>query len=137
MNGYPLPWVHRPVTERLRTKMPFREGGNRGWLHEHLGERIRPKHVGQGVWTIARPHLQHLIEGLVGRFGRVDVLLDFRQSERCDTRCRDAQGDDCTCSCLGTNHSGAAYWQDWIEVGDTTLVAQGGIIRRHRRLIRT
>lgn len=136
MNGYPLPWVYRPLAGRIQTKMPY-QGSNRGWLHRHLGDRIRPELEGAGVWAIARPHLRHLIEGLVDRFGHVDVLLDFRQTERCDTQCRDAQGDECTCSCLGTNHGGAAYWQDWIEVGETTLVAPGEIVRRHLRLVRT
>jgi hypothetical protein len=61
-------------------------------------------------------------------------VLDFRQSERCDTRCQRARGDECTCSCLGENHRGAAYWRNWIEVGETTLVASGDILRRHLRL---
>lgn len=115
--------------------MPF-AGSNRGWLHAHLGERIRPEHAGGGVWAIARPHLQHLVDGLVDRFGHVDVVLDFRTAERCDTRCRDARGDECTCSCLGENHGGAAYWRNWIEVGETTLVAGGEIRRRHLRVTR-
>jgi len=135
MDRYPLPWVHRPVEGRILTKMPY-DGSNRGWLHQHLGERIRPEHQGKGVWAIARPHLRYLVEGLAERFGRVDVLLDFRLSERCDTRCRDAHGDECTCSCLGENHGGAAYWRHWIEVGETTLVARSEIRRRHLRLIR-
>lgn len=92
------------------TKMPYDGGSNRGWLHEHLGHRIQPEHRGKGVWAIARPHLRYLVEGLAERFGHVDVVLDFRQSERCDTRCQRARGDECTCSCLGENHRGAAYW---------------------------
>jgi hypothetical protein len=136
MDGYPLPWVYRPVEGRVQTKMPY-GGSNRSWLHAHLGERIRPDYEGNGVWAIARNHLQDLVDGLAGRFGRVDVILDFRTTERCDTRCRDARGDECTCSCLGENHGGAAYWRYWIEVGGTTLVAGGEIRRRHMRLLRS
>jgi hypothetical protein len=54
MDGYPLPWAHRPVEGRVLTKMPH-AGSNRGWLHEHLGDRIQPEHRGKGVWAIARP----------------------------------------------------------------------------------
>ncbi|TSB31237.1 hypothetical protein FNJ62_07040 [Streptomyces benahoarensis] len=54
-----------------------------------------------------------------------------RCTERCDTRCQEAQGDDCTCSCMGENHSGAAYWCTWILVGDTTLINSA---RRERHL---
>jgi hypothetical protein len=134
MDGYPLPWAHRPVEGRIRTKMPYDGGHNRAWLRRHLGNRIRPELQGNGVWGIARPHLRFLVEGLAERFGHVDVLLDFRISQRCDTRCRDALGDECVCSCLGENHGGAAYWRHWIEVGETTLVAGGDIQRRHLRL---
>lgn len=137
MDGYPLPWAHRPVEGRVLTKMPYDGGSNRWWLHDHLGDRIQPEHRGKGVWAIARPHLRYLVEGLAERFGHVDVLLDFRQSERCDTRCQRARGDECTCSCLGENHRGAAYWRNWIEVGETTLVASGGTVRRHLRLTTT
>jgi hypothetical protein len=136
MGGYPLPWVYRPVEGRLQVKMPYDGGSNRGWLHTHLGARIRPEHQGKGVWAIARPHLQHLVDGLAVRFGHVDVVLDFRTTERCDIRCRDARGDECTCSCLGENHGGAAYWRNWIEVGETTLIAGGAIRRRHLRVVR-
>lgn len=111
--------------------MPYDGGGNRHWLHEHLGSRIQPQLLGQGVWAIARPHLRHLVNGLADRFGRVDVFLEFRESERCDTRCQNAVGDDCTCSCLGVNHGGAAYWMGWVQVGETTLVASTGVLTRH------
>ncbi|RZU48850.1 hypothetical protein EV385_0579 [Krasilnikovia cinnamomea] len=134
MIGYPPPWVHRPIAGRILTMMPYDGGSNRRWLHQRLGSQIRPEHRGGGVWAVARSHFRHLVEGLAERFGYVDILLDFRQAERCDTRCRDARGDDCTCSCLGENHGGAAYWRHWIEVGDTTLVAPGDVVRRHVRL---
>jgi hypothetical protein len=127
--------VHRPVEGRIETKMPY-NGSNRGWLHEHLGQRIQPELRGRGVWAIARPHLQHLVDGLADRFGHVDVVLDFRVAERCDTRCQRAKGDECTCSCLGENHRGAAHWRHWIQVGETTLIASGEIYRRHLRVVR-
>jgi len=43
-------------------------------------------------WEIARPHLRVLVTELAERFGEVDVYLEFSATERCDTRCRDAQG---------------------------------------------
>lgn len=134
-DGYPLPCVYRPISGRILTKMPYDGGSNRGWLHNHLGELIRPEHQGKGVWAIARTHLQNLIDGLAGRFGHVDVVMDFRTVERCDGRCQRAEDDECTCSCLGENHRGAAYWRNWIEVGETTLVAAGEIQRRHLRVL--
>jgi hypothetical protein len=105
--------------------MPYAGRSNREWLREELGRRIRPEwNRAEGRWEVARRHLRALIEALVERFGAVDVYLEFSASEQCDVRCRDAKGDDCTCSCLGLNHRGAAYWNAWRPVGETTLIAE-------------
>ncbi|MES4909131.1 hypothetical protein [Streptomyces sp. NPDC000395] len=71
---------------------------------------------------------------LAERFGEVDVYLEFSTTERCDTNCERATGDDCTCSCMGENHGGAAYWRHWTLVGDTTLVDVGRKVRHYRVL---
>ncbi|GAA2334717.1 hypothetical protein SVIO_027740 [Streptomyces violaceusniger] len=130
------PWVRRNVGEqRLWAWMPYQEGSNRRWILEELGERIRPEwnnEMTPGRWEIARPHLRTIVSALAERFGEVDVYLQFSATERCDTRCRDAAGDDCTCSCMGENHGGAAYWRNWMLVGETTLV---DVARKERHLL--
>lgn len=132
-----IPCVRRSLDEtRLTLWMPYREG-NREWLHESLGARIRPEwNKTAKRWELARSHLRAVVLALAERFGTVDVYLEFSTQERCDVRCRDARGDDCTCSCLGDNHGGAAYWKDWQEVGETTLIAQNRQ-QRHFRVARS
>jgi hypothetical protein len=113
--------------------MPYEGGSNRRWLLEELGERIRPHwNKEEGRWEIARPHLATITAALAERFGEVDVYLEFSTTERCDTRCENAEQDDCTCSCMGDNHGGAAYWRNWTLVGDTTLVDVGRKVRHYR-----
>lgn len=125
-----IPTVYRPAsTGRLVVWMPF-DRRNRSWLHEQLGDYIRPDwNKRTGHWEIARPHMRAVVEALVNKFGTVKVTIDTRAVSKCDTRCRDAEGDDCDCQCLGENHGGADYWQSWFEVGDTTLLASG-LVRR-------
>lgn len=113
--------------------MPYSGGTNRAWLQAELGRRIDLQHAGHGNWESARRHLRMLVEACAARFGEIEVVLDFRTRDRCDTRCQEATGDDCVCSCLGENHGGAAYWKRWIPVGETTLIANGQI--RRRRLL--
>lgn len=120
-----IPTVYRPYRGRLRLRMPYRKD-NRAWLKDRLGDRIRPEWVRgaggrEGWWEIARNHLQPLVEALVERWGAVDVTLIYSTTEQCDTRCQNARGDDCTCSCLGLNH-GHGFAGQWTQVGDTTLV---------------
>jgi len=116
--------------------MPYAGGSNRAWLRATLGKRVSLQYTERGRWEIARPHLRELIESCAQRFGEVDVILDFRARERCDSRCWQAAGDDCVCSCLGENHGGAAYWKRWLPVGETTLVGDGLIYRRRLRASR-
>jgi hypothetical protein len=112
--------------------MPYEGGSNRRWIQAELGDLMRPTwNSTAGQWEIARPHLRVLIEAMALRFGQVDVYLEFSTRQRCDTRCQQAGGDDCVCSCMGENHGGAAYWRHWTHVGDTTLVSDPEVCERH------
>src|SRR5436309_274621 len=115
-----LPAVWRPVEGRIVVKMPYDPadpGGNRRWLHQYLGHRIKPQYAGGGRWSIARPHLRQVVSGLAERFGLVHVYLDYLEDHRCDVRCQEATGDDCVCQCAGQDHGGADYQRGWIQVG--------------------
>lgn len=125
----PLPRLWRPVgTARLELQLPARRG-NRAWLRTVLGAGARPQ-LDTDRWRIARSHLQHLVDEVPERFGALELFLDFRTTERCDTRCQRARGDDCTCSCMGANHGGSQYWKQWRLVSETTLVMPTGLKRR-------
>lgn len=123
--------VWRPVQGRLIIKMPFARD-NRQWLKNTLGSRIRPdwnKELKR--WEIARNHFGPVVEALANRLGEIDVYVDFRQAERCDTRCRNARSRECTCSCLGRHH-GRGVTYGWKIASDNNLMLRsGGTIRRH------
>lgn len=114
--------VDRPLKGRLEIDMAYARD-NRAFLREACGGLIRPEWNGpRRRWLVARPHLQCVVQALALRFGSVTVQAEFSTAMQCDTRCRGAQGDDCTCSCLGENHQGMATWYRWQQVGDTTLI---------------
>ncbi|MFJ6579229.1 hypothetical protein ACIQMY_25120 [Streptomyces sp. NPDC091368] len=127
------PWVRRNIGEsRLWMWMPYRQG-NRWWIKDALGDLIRPSwNPDQKRWEIAQTHLRPLIEALAERFGEVDVYLQFSQREICNNMCVNANRDDCTCSCMGENHKGAAYWKSWVHIGNDVLV---GSERRERHFL--
>lgn len=54
------------------------------------------------------------------------------QSTKCDTRCVEAEGDDCVCSCGGMNHKGSDI--GYYQVGETTLVGQWADVMRTERM---
>lgn len=109
------------------------EPTNREWFKDETGRAIRPEWVPgpkgwDGHWAIARAHFMTVARALAERFGAVEVVMDFNEHERCDRRCQEATGTDCTCQCMGQHHSGGIY-RGWIEVGDTTLVRSAGVKR--------
>ncbi|WP_156960975.1 hypothetical protein [Kocuria marina] len=79
----------------------------------------------KGYWTISRDHLIPVAEAVAIRDGKVLIEMHYSQTEKCDLRCQNATGDDCTCSCEGKNH-GQAEHASWKQVGETTLVRGGG-----------
>ncbi|HEU5108048.1 MAG TPA: hypothetical protein VFT95_05775 [Micromonosporaceae bacterium] len=132
----PAPQVHRYLDEtRLHVQMPYSRG-NRSWLRTALDVAIRPEwNAPARRWEVAKAHLFPLVDALAERFGRVDVFLEFSATERCDTRCRNATGDHCECSCLGEYHGGGLFLDGWVQVGETTLVSPGRLMR-HMRVTR-
>jgi hypothetical protein len=118
------PTLYRPANGQLQLSLPFRTN-NREWLRDQLGDRVHLTWIrgaSEGYWAIARRHLMPLLHALVAEHDRVAVHLEFNLTVKCDHRCRDARNDDCVCSCLGTNHKGAAG-RTWFEVGQTTLIS--------------
>jgi len=137
--------VYRPVSGRIEVSGMRRphegEPTNREWFKDETGKAIRPQWVEgpngyDGHWEIARQHFMTVTRALAERFGQVELAMDFNENERCDRRCQDAKGDDCTCSCLGLHHRGGVY-AGWVEVGDTTLIRSAGIKRSTTTLTRT
>nr|WP_176704856.1 hypothetical protein [Arthrobacter sp.]AXV46242.1 hypothetical protein pA2H2_p09 [Arthrobacter sp.] len=78
-----------------------------------------------GYWTISREHLTEVAEEIAIRDGLVEIEMHYSDSVRCDTRCRKAVEDECTCSCEGKFHGNAQH-AAWLEVGETTLVHREG-----------
>lgn len=124
----PMAAVVRPVRGRLQVRTPYRRGGSRALLQDAC-PRGHIEHVGGGVWTVPRARLLDVVAALA-RYWPVAVALDVRQGgEQCDTRCIEALGDDCVCACGGANHGGLGGRADWIQVGATTLIAPGEVVR--------
>lgn len=115
------------------------EPSNRSMFKTAAGKAIRPTWVNapdgaprwKGYWTISREHLTDVAEAVAIRDSQVEIVMHYSTAERCDRRCRSAEGDECTCSCEGKYH-GNNHHASWIEVGDTTLVrsARSKIVTR-------
>ena len=99
--------VRRPTQGRLEVHIPWREGGNRKVIKRICGTLTRPQWDGDRKrWVIARAHFTPLIGALKAEYGQVRVITAHCDAEKCDTRCREAEGAECVCSCGGQYHGG-------------------------------
>lgn len=132
MNGQSrcsTPAILRPVHGRIQVWTPYRPG-NRGLLREHLPPGCQLAREGC-VWTVARVHLRRMINACLDAWDAVRIVSDYRSVQKCDTRCVEALGTDCVCSCLGDNH-GAGTAPGHVLVSETTLVGPSEVQRIER-----
>jgi hypothetical protein len=129
--------IIRPLTGRIQVhslRAPQGdEASNKSMFKSAAGAAIRPTWVpapeGQpgwaGHWTIARTHLTDVAESIAIRDGSVEIEMHYNLTEKCDRRCRGADGDECTCACEGKHHGNAQH-AFWVPVGETTLIRSEG-----------
>jgi hypothetical protein len=106
-------------------------------MTERTLKRMLPKRVRiayeDGYWKVSRNHSKVLLDGLVAMYRDVTLYSDYSVVAQCDTRCREAVGEDCECSCLGVDHGSGRMWRRWeIRVGETTILK----FRKTRRVER-
>nr|WP_176705799.1 hypothetical protein [Arthrobacter sp.] len=129
--------IIRPLTGRieihgLRTHRGH-EVPNKTMFKNAAGRGIRPtweaagkdQPYWKGYWTISRQHLTDVAEAIAIRDGQVLIEMHYSQTEKCDMRCRRAEGDECTCACEGKYHGNKQH-ASWLEVGETTLIHGSG-----------
>jgi hypothetical protein len=126
--------VWRPTSAggRIAVAVPYSKG-TRLWLREVCGPGTRPEFDRERkVWTVARPHFRRIVEALASRYGVVDVYVDHTVRSTCGKLCREAEGDDCTCSCLGDNHGAHSWRREWHQVDEHWLIRNEKMRRRYR-----
>jgi hypothetical protein len=109
--------------KRLLVKMPYAHD-NRAWLKdEHVR---RPEWLKQFTcWRVPRAWLDELTQRLCEHYGQVYVIHPYREREVCAPACWDAQGVECTCSCLGANHGQGSGGGAWYIVSETCAIQWG------------
>lgn len=122
--------VHRPIRGRVRVRFDYRSD-SRDFLRQ-AGPGTRPEWE-RPYWTVSRTAFASVVDLLLDEYGVVEVTSDGGIGNRCDTRCREATGDDCVCSCAGTQHGIAFLSERERVVGETTIVDT--TIARWRRLL--
>ncbi|MFD6968309.1 hypothetical protein [Streptomyces sp. NPDC059949] len=96
------------------------------FVHTHVHGRARPEweHANEG-WAVATRHFIELAGTLMKRHGRILLGREFNRSEKCNYRCMNASGYECTCSCQARNHGGGRWMAGWRITAETTQGING------------
>ncbi|MFD7554663.1 hypothetical protein ACFV9E_09035 [Streptomyces sp. NPDC059835] len=127
------PFIRRPITGDIEFWGPY-VYGNRQRIQDTIGSRCRivwePSRTGASgcVWRVVRTHMKPVLEMLLDMYGEVVLFREYRETDRCDTRCLTAEGDECVCGCMGLMHgseAGGGGWLGGLQVGDHTVLFCG------------
>ena len=124
--------VCRPIRpDKLRVATPFVQGQNsRDVIRSAMpgGARVSYYNKEERCNYVARSQFENVVEGLRQRFGRVFVMLEFADVEKCTEACHAAKPETwwtCACVCGGLHHGGGGTGRaaGWKPVGDHLLVS--------------
>ena len=106
--------------KKLIVRLPFRDD-NAQWIRSLATGTRRPEvswDSTYGAWKLPASWLNRFVEGALNRYGRLYVVQPFREMEKCAPACRDANGHECQCSCMGANH-GNKDGLGWFDISET------------------
>lgn len=122
--------IYRPMKGRLVVHGTYADvrvllngmDGLRGF-QRHPDRTVWPQ-----CWTVPRHYFANAVRRACVLFDLVRVVDERSMNgRRCDTRCVEATGPDCNCSCWGENHGGLNWLTGMTLVGGTTLVELGTV----------
>ncbi|GAA1083695.1 hypothetical protein [Pseudonocardia alni] len=123
----PTARIHRPASARARIVVdlphnPALVRDREAWLRAVCGRGTRPEWGATGngtrVLRVARPHFRRVVVAVARKYGEVLVIVDHVATSVCGRLCVEAQREECTCSCMGENHGGQEWRQEWLQVSE-------------------
>ncbi|EOG7756539.1 hypothetical protein ACLIOH_003612, partial [Vibrio cholerae] len=101
----------------LYVKLPF-ETTNMAWLRNNATRK--PKwNTEHKWWETPKAWFNDLVKRCLQKYGKVYVIQPYRQQEKCAPACWNAEGHECSCSCMGEHHGSMNSVNDWYVVSDT------------------
>lgn len=88
-------------------------------------------------WQLPQSWFSDLVNHLLRNFGKVYVIQPHNPQEKCASRCMNAKGHECECSCLGAHHGEGGPGAGWFEVSETFATRWGGQRLACRLMVRT
>jgi hypothetical protein len=120
-NQTTIPVVFRQTEKgaQLLVRLPFRDD-NRIWLNSHGKSSVDWNKV-KKHWLLPKSWFNNFVESSLKRYGKLYVIQPYIEHEICAPACRNAEGHECQCSCMGANH-GIHDGSGWFDVSETFAI---------------
>lgn len=76
-------------------------------------------------WEVAQDWFSDLVNYMLAKHSKLYIIQPYREQEKCASRCMNAQGHECQCSCMGANHGAGGPGAGWFEVSETFATRWG------------
>lgn len=116
--------LRRGGSQPIRLRLPF-DKTNRYWLKQGRRKKEPYWDKEKQYWQLPSSRFDEIATMFLVRFSRVYIIQPYREKEVCARSCMEAEGFECQCSCMGTNH-GSGIDHDWFEVSDAFAVKYSG-----------
>jgi hypothetical protein len=117
----------------LQLKVPFPKPDDfewrratRAWLQQIRPRGRSPEWKSKtNGFELPQSWFDDLVSILLRRYGKLYIIQPYREQEKCASKCMNAQGHECQCSCMGANHGQGGPDGSWFEVSETFATRWG------------
>ncbi len=109
-----------PASGALRIWLPHTTSlGHIASIDDMMRTRTRPVWDPQReCWTVPKNHFLVMVGRLLGRHRHLILGREYNPNEKCNSRCKNAQGPYCTCSCLAKYHGHGRWMKGFTPVDE-------------------
>lgn len=109
-----------PASGDVRIWLPYTTSlGHRAAIGTMMPTATKPLWDGQRTcWTAPKGHFLTLSNRLLQRHGHLILGREYRPGERCNARCKSAEGPFCICSCRAKYHGHGRWMKNFVTVDE-------------------
>lgn len=111
------PVIFRPDKGRLRVRLPY-SASNRQWLKEGHPKTEPVWNSEKNYWCLPKRQFDELVNKCLEKHRKVYVIQPYLKQEKCVPACKNANGHECKCSCMGKNHGIQGVNSDWLIISN-------------------
>ncbi len=106
------------------------------WLNE--GRKKKPILVNDVIpiyWKFPRSSFNIMVNRILVKYRSLYIIQYYNAQEKCASKCQNAEGFECECSCMGKYHGDSNPKGKWYHVSDTFATQWKGQSLAYRLLL--